>query len=53
MEVETLSNHLKYINLNGHTFNPEEKMHLKLALDTLSIQFPFDQLYFWGKIQGK
>jgi radial spoke head protein 9 len=52
MEVEQISNHLKYINCNGVTLNIEERMHLNLSLHKLHNDYNFEELLFWGKING-
>lgn len=53
MEIENISNHLKYINCNGITFSIEERLQLDLALQKLQNDFNFEELLLWGKINGK
>lgn len=53
MEVEQIGNHLKYINANGVTLNIDERLNLELALKTLQNDFNFEELLFWGKVNGK
>lgn len=53
MEVEQISNHLKYLNCNGVTLNIEERLNLELATKKLSSDYEFEELLFWGKIIGK
>ncbi len=53
MEVGEIANNLKYVNFNGVTLHVEERINLQLALQKLNSDFKFDELLFWGKIQGK
>ena len=53
MEYSNISNHLKYINANGVTLSIEERLNLDLALQKLQLDFNFEELLFWGKINGK
>jgi hypothetical protein len=53
MEIEQLSNHLRYLNCNGVTLNIDERLNLDLALKKLQIDFDFEELLFWGKVNGK
>lgn len=53
MEVENLESELKYINANGVTLSIDERLNLELALSKLQLDFGFEQLLFWGKINGK
>ena len=53
MEVENLESHLKYVNANGITLSIDERLNLELALSKLQLDFGFEQLLFWGKINGK
>lgn len=53
MEVENISTHLKYINANGVTLSIDERMNLDLSLQKLQLDFNFEELLFWGKINGK
>jgi radial spoke head protein 9 len=52
MEVDQIANHLKYINCNGVTLNIEERMNLNLSLHKLHNDYIFEELLFWGKING-
>ncbi len=52
MEVDQIANHLKYINCNGVTLNIEERMNLNLSLNKLHNDYTFEELLFWGKING-
>lgn len=52
MEVENIANHLKYVNANGVTLSIEERMNLDLGLQKLQLDFNFEELLFWGKING-
>ena len=53
MELKTLSANLKYLSSNGITLNIEEKMHVMLALSQLQCEMNFEELFFWGKVEGK
>jgi hypothetical protein len=53
MEVENLENHLKYVNANGVTLSIDERLNLDLALQKLQLDFGFEELNFWGKVNGK
>ena len=53
MEYTAIRDQLKYINANGVTLNIEERMNLDLALQKLQIDFGFEELLFWGKVNGK
>ncbi len=52
MEIDELSNHLKYVNCNGVTLSIEERLNLKLSLNKLQNDFNFEELLFWGKVNG-
>jgi len=53
MELKTLSANLKYLTPNGITLNIEEKMQVMLALSQLQCEMNFEELFFWGKVEGK
>ncbi len=53
MEYTAISDQLKYINANGITLNLDERMNLDLALQKLQLDFGFEELLFWGKVNGK
>lgn len=53
MESSSLDQQLKYVNLNGVTLNIEEKLQLQLAFQQLQNDFKLEELFFWGKINGK
>lgn len=52
MEIENIESHLKYVNTNGVTLSIEEKLNLDLALQKLQLDFNFEELLFWGKVNG-
>eukprot|EP00347_Sterkiella_histriomuscorum_P001082 403373397 len=52
MEIENIENHLKYVNANGVTLSIDERLNLDLALQKLQLDFGFEELMFWGKING-
>lgn len=53
MEASKLGEQLPYVNKAGVTLNTEERMQLEYALSTLQSSLNFENLYFWGKIEGK
>ena len=53
MEVSKFSLHMKYLSTNGVTLHTEEMMNMFLALRTLQFEMKFEELLFWGKIEGK
>lgn len=53
MEFKQLSNNLKNLAPNGVTLNIEEKMQTMLALTQLQGEMNFEELLFWGKVEGK
>ena len=53
MEYQTLALNLKNLAPNGVTLNIEEKMQVQLALTQLQGEMNFEELYFWGKVEGK
>ena len=53
MEFKSLSFNLKHLAPNGVTLNIEEKMQVSLALTQLQSEMNFEELYFWGKVEGK
>jgi len=52
MEYTAIRDQLKYINANGITLNLDERMNLDLALQKLQLDLGFEELLFWGKING-
>tara|TARA_B110000503_G_C7051815_1_gene372671 strand:+ start:307 stop:468 length:162 start_codon:yes stop_codon:yes gene_type:complete len=53
MEVSKFVLHMKYLATNGVTLHTEETMNMFLALNTLKWEMKFEELLFWGKIEGK
>jgi len=53
METSKFSVNLKYLAPNGVTLNIEEQMILNLSLAQLQSEMNFEELLFWGKIEGK
>ena len=53
MEASTISNNMKYLAESGVTLSIEERMRLDLALHSLQEKLKFEELQFWGKINGK
>ena len=53
MELTEFSDHLGFITQNGVTLNTEEKSKVILAMSQLHNEVKFEQLNFWGKIEGK
>lgn len=52
MEYTAIRDQLKYINANGITLNLDERMNLDLALQKLQLDLGFEELLFWGKVNG-
>ena len=53
MEFKRFNQDLKYLAGNGVTLNVEERMNVGIAIATLGQEIQFEELYFWGKIEGK
>ena len=53
MNASTFAAHLKYLAPNGVTLNVNEKMTIGLAVDQLQCLMGFEELDYWGKIEGK
>lgn len=53
MEYSKFSSNLKYLAPNGVTLNTEERLQVTMAIGTLQCEMNFEELYFWGKIEGK
>jgi len=53
MEIHRFSNDVKYLASNGIVLNIDERMNIGLALGQLAAEIPFEELFFWGKIEGK
>lgn len=53
MEFKLLPYNLKNLAPNGVTLNIDEKMQVTLALTQLQGEMNFEELYFWGKVEGK
>lgn len=52
MDINRLSSDIKYVGSIGATLNIEEKMKLELSLLKITETEPFDEVVFWGKING-
>lgn len=52
MEASNIDSHLKYVNNNGVTLSIEERLNLDLALQKLQLDFNFEELLLWGKVNG-
>jgi len=50
--VYKLSGELKYVNQIGVTLSLDERMKLELAILKLNETEEFDQIVFWGKVEG-
>ena len=48
-----MTQNLKNLAPNGVTLNIDEKMQVSLALTQLQAEMKFEELYFWGKVEGK
>ena len=53
MNIYNLKSDLVFINQLGITINVEERLKLEIILFKLSQNNQFDQILFWGKIEGK
>jgi hypothetical protein len=53
MEISRFSNDVKYLASNGIVLNIDDRMNIGLALGQLASEIPFEELFFWGKIEGK
>ena len=53
MEATKVNEQLKYVTQAGTTLSVEERMQLEYALSTLQSAMQFENLFFWGKINGK
>ncbi|KAL4462089.1 hypothetical protein ABPG74_000934 [Tetrahymena malaccensis] len=52
MDIYRLSSDLKYVNQIGVTLNVDEKLKLELSLLQITETEKFDNILFWGKING-
>lgn len=52
MDIYKIDSELKYVNQIGSTINVEERLKLELAFLRLQESEKFDQILFWGKIEG-
>lgn len=53
MEYSKFSSNLKYLAPNGVTLNTEERLQVTMAIGTLQCEMNFEELHFWGKVEGK
>jgi hypothetical protein len=53
MEYSKFASHMKYLAPNGVTLNVEERLQITMAIGTLQCEMNFEELHFWGKIEGK
>ena len=53
MEYSKFASNMKYLAQNGVTLNTEERLQISLAIGQLQCEMNFEELYFWGKIEGK
>lgn len=52
MDIYRLTTDLKFVNQLGATLHVEERMKLEIALLRLNETEKFEQILFWGKIEG-
>jgi len=52
MDIYRLTSDLKFVNQIGATLNIEERMKLEIALLKLNETQQYEQMLFWGKIEG-
>ena len=48
-----LGDHLKYLVDHGVTLCMDERMQLQLAITELCDKIKFEEMCFWGKVNGK
>jgi len=53
MDHTRVAKELKFLAPNGVTLNPDEKLNIGLALQQLNCELNFEELFLWGKIEGK
>ena len=53
MNITTLGQDAKHMTPNGFCLNPEERVHVRLAIMQLKGEMALEEAYFWGKIEGK
>lgn len=52
MNIYNIPQGLKFLNQVGMTLNVDERIKLDLTLSKLADKTKFDQVLFWGKIEG-
>ncbi|KAM3137738.1 hypothetical protein pb186bvf_010158 [Paramecium bursaria] len=52
MEIYHIPEDIRFVNQIGQTLSQEEKLKLEISLVKLSQTVKFDQLLFWGRIEG-
>ena len=52
MNIYHLPQGLKFLNQVGMTLNVEERVKLELTFSKLTDKTKYDQVLFWGKIEG-
>lgn len=52
MDIFRLVSDLKFVNQIGKTLNLDEKLKLELSLPKINEENKYDQVLFWGKIEG-
>ena len=53
MNIESLSDDLCHLTVNGVSLAPAERMQVQLAITQLQLEMKLEEAYFWGKIEGK
>lgn len=53
MEFSKFDSNIKYLATNGVTLNPDERLYMGMAMGQLQCEMNFEELLFWGKIEGK
>lgn len=53
MDHKNFATQMKYLAPNGVVLNVDERMNVQLALEQLQCEMCFEELLFWGKIEGK
>ena len=53
MNSGTIERDIKNLSKHGVTLGLEEKIHVELACIQLQLEMACEEVYFWGKIEGK
>ena len=53
MDIQNLTAELPFANHSGFTLNIQERTNLLLSVNKMNEYEKFDNVYFWGRINGK